>query len=109
MTNTDYTSSLLRIGVIFVLLSLFGFLSKSGIQPHRIIESFAQNSLWLYIIHLVILYGSPVSIGLFQIVGKTLSAEATSLITLLILIFMTIISLGIDKFKVRKFNALGKI
>jgi len=109
MTNTDYTSSLLRIGVILVLLSLFGFLSKSGIHLHRIVKSFAQNSLWLYIIHLVILYGSPVSIGLFQIVGKTLSAEVTIFITLLMLILMIIISLGIDKFRVRKFNALGKI
>ncbi|MDA3860059.1 MAG: heparan-alpha-glucosaminide N-acetyltransferase domain-containing protein, partial [Melioribacteraceae bacterium] len=107
--KTNYSDSLLRVGVIFVLLSLFEYISRSIKRIPKIIESLARNSLWIYIIHLVILYGSPTSIGLYQIIGKTLSAETTIFIALLMLILMTIISLGIDKFRVTKFNIFRQI
>jgi len=104
ITNTEYSFAILRIGVIILLLSLFGFLGHTKKTIPKFIKSLARNSLWLYIIHLVILYGSPVSIGLFQIVGKTLSAEITILFALIMLILMTIISLGIDKLRVNSFE-----
>ena len=104
ITNTEYSFAILRIGVIILLLSLFGFLGHTEKTIPKFIKSLARNSLWLYIIHLVILYGSPVSIGLFQIVGKTLSAEITILFALIMLILMTIISLGIDKLRVNSFE-----
>ncbi len=109
LVTTEYSNTLLRIGVVIVLLSIFGFISKNIKSLPRVIESFARNSLWLYIIHLVIIYGSPISIGLFQIVGKTLSAEISIIIALIMLILMTIISLGIDKLRVTKFNIFRKV
>ncbi len=107
--NTNYSNVLLRIGVVVFMLSVFGFVARYIKSPPKIIESFARNSLWLYIIHLIIIYGSPVSIGLFQIVGKTLSAEISILIAITMLIFMTIISLGIDKLRVTKYNIFRKV
>ena len=74
----------------------------------KVVQSFSKNSLWIYIIHLVILYGSPTSIGLSQIIGNELSAESTLLAVALMLILMTFISSGIDKFRVRKFNYFRK-
>ncbi len=109
LVATEYSNILLRIGVVIVSLSVFGFISKNMKLLPRVIESFARNSLWLYIIHLVIIYGSPISIGLFQIVGKTLSAEISIIIALIMLILMTIISLGIDKLRVTKFNIFRKV
>ncbi len=107
--NTNYSNILLRIGVVVFMLSIFGFASRYMKSPLKVIESLARNSLWLYIIHLIIIYGSPVSIGLFQIVGKTLSAEISILIAVIMLILMTIISLGIDKLRVTKYNIFRKV
>ena len=106
ITNTEYSYAFLRIGVIIFLLSLFGFLGNTEKLLPKFIKSLARNSIWLYIIHLVILYGSPISIGLFQIVGKTLSAEISIFIALIMLILMTIISLGIDKLRVNSFEKM---
>jgi len=106
--GTSYTASFLRIGVVFSLLVLFEVVLRNKKKLPMVIQSLGKNSLWIYIIHLIIVYGSPTSIGLHQIVGKTLSTEITILVTLSMLIFMTIISLGIDKFRVTKYNLFSK-
>lgn len=99
--KTEFTNSLLGAGMVVIIFSLFGFLGNKINSIPNFIVSLSRNSLWIYIIHLVILYGSPTSIGLFQIIGKTLSSELTVLIAVLMIILMTIISLVIDKFRVR--------
>lgn len=99
-----YANSLLRIGVVILLFLFFDFILKKADSLPKIFLSLGKNSLWLYIIHLIIVYGSPTSIGLYQIIGKTLSLKVTIGVTLLMLILMTIISLGIDKFRVTKYN-----
>jgi fucose 4-O-acetylase-like acetyltransferase len=95
---------LLRIGVVLLFFIIFDLISLKLNKLPKILLSLGKNSLWIYIIHLVIVYGSPTSVGLYQIVGKVLSAKSTIAITILMLILMTIISLGIDKFRLTKYN-----
>lgn len=102
-----YFSSLLKIGIVFILFSTLGLSVRNVDSLPIYIQSLARNSLWIYIIHLVILYGSPTSIGLFQIVGKTQTAEVALVSSVIMIILMTIISLGIDKLRVRKFKIFG--
>ena len=104
LIESQYSSSIFSIGAILFLLPIFGLLSKKNQQLPKPIHSIAKNSLWIYIIHLIIIYGSPASIGLFQIVGKTQPAFVAIFAAVLMVIFMTIISLGIDKFKATKFK-----
>jgi len=106
--NYLYYDSVLRVGVLLILLSIFGFIGAKIKSVPKVFASFSKNSLWIYIIHLVILYGSPTSIGLSQIIGNSLSAESTAIAVTLMLILMIFISLGIDKFRVRKFNYFRK-
>jgi len=97
-----YFNALMKIGVLFILFSIFGLILRNVESLPNYIQSLARNSLWIYIIHLVIIYGSPASIGLYQIVGKTQSAGVSGLSAFTMIILMTIISLGIDKLRVRK-------
>jgi hypothetical protein len=99
-----FANSLLRIGVVLLFFIIFDLISLKLNKLPKILLSLGKNSLWIYIIHLVIVYGSPTSVGLYQIVGKVLSAKSTIAITILMLILMTIISLGIDKFRLTKYN-----
>jgi len=103
-----YFDSVLRFGALLILLSIFSFIGTLSSSLPKVVQSFSKNSLWIYIIHLVILYGSPTSIGLSQIIGNSLSAESTAIAVTLMLILMIFISLGIDKFRVRKFNYFRK-
>ncbi|MCF6271397.1 MAG: DUF1624 domain-containing protein [Melioribacteraceae bacterium] len=97
-----YYNSMIKIGMVFTLFSIIGWASKNMESLPNYIQSLARNSLWIYIIHLIILYGSPTSIGLYQIVGKTQSAVVTIFAAVTMIILMTIISLGIDKLRVTK-------
>ena len=106
--NYLYYDSVLRVGVLLILLSIFGFIGAKIKSVPKVFASFSKNSLWIYIIHLIILYGSPTSIGLSKIIGNTLSAQSTIIAVVLMLILMLIISLGIDKFRIGKFNYFRK-
>lgn len=97
-----YYTSFIRIGMVLSLFSIIGLGSRKINSLPNIIQSLARNSLWIYIIHIIILYGSPTSIGLYHIVGKSISVEFTLISTLIMIILMTIISLGIDKLRVTK-------
>lgn len=104
LIKTNYSVILLSVGVILLLLPSFGYISKKIKSPPNVVQSIAKNSLWIYIIHLILIYGSPTSIGLYQIVGKTQSASVAIFVAVAMVILMTIISLGIDKLKVTKFK-----
>ncbi len=97
-----YYPSFVKIGMVFLLFSTIGLLARNVRSLPNYLQSLARNSLWIYIIHLVLLYGSPTSIGLYQIVGKTQSVEVAVISAFVMLILMTIISLGIDKLRVTK-------
>lgn len=101
-----YFTSLLNTGIVFILFSTIGLLVKNISFLPYYLQSLARNSLWIYIIHLVILYGSPTSIGLYQIVGKTQSVEIALVSAAIMIILMTIISVGIDKLRVRNFKVM---
>lgn len=104
----DYSDSLLRFGALFTFLSIFSFIGARITKLPKIVASFARNSLWIYIIHLIILYGSPTSVGITQILNVTLSPELTILSAIFMVSLMTLISLGIDKFRTQKFNFFRK-
>ncbi len=98
----DYSQSLNRIGVVLILNSTFAFIAfKINSVPNYILV-LAKSSLLIYIVHLVILYGSPWSLGLSHLIGGSFSAALTILSTLIMIILMILISLRIDKFRIEK-------
>ena len=98
----DYSQSLNRIGVVLILNSIFALIAiKIELLP-RYLLLLAKNSLLIYIIHLVILYGSPWSLGLYHLIGESFSVSMTIVSTLIMITLMILISLRIDKFRIRK-------
>ena len=100
--TVSYSQSLNRIGVMLILNSTFVFIAVKIESAPKFISTLARYSLLIYIIHLVILYGSPWSIGLYQLIPASFSISITILSTLLMITLMILISLRIDKFKVEK-------
>ncbi len=98
--------SFFGVGVVLICFSVFGLIGRNISTLPKVVKSFAENSLWIYITHLVIIYGSPFSIGLFQIIGRKLNVWITLLSVMAMIILMILISLRIDKFKRRKLNYL---
>ena len=97
-----YSKSLSNIGVLLILNSVCTFIAMKIEFIPKSILSLARNSLLIYIIHLVILYGSPWSLGLHQLIPESFSVILTIISTLLMITLMILISLRIDKFRVEK-------
>ncbi|VAX27544.1 hypothetical protein MNBD_IGNAVI01-2461 [hydrothermal vent metagenome] len=104
----DYSQSLNRIGVVLILNSVFALISLKIRSIPRYIITAAKSSLSIYIIHLVILYGSPWSLGLDHLFGRSFSVSLTIISTIIMITLMILISLRIDKFRLKKKSSLLK-
>lgn len=98
----NYSQSINRIGVVLILNSLFALIAVKIKSIPKYILVLAKSSLFIYIVHLVILYGSPWSLGLYHIIGNSFSVVMTILSTLIMIILMVLISSRIDKFRIEK-------
>lgn len=102
----DYSVSLNRVGLVLILNSTFALISVKIRSIPRYIIVAAKSSLSIYIIHLVILYGSPWSLGLDYLFGRSFSVSFTILSTIIMITLMILISLRIDKFRLKKKSSL---
>ncbi len=90
--------------VVFILVLLNLSLSNKRRLPKSIM-ALGRNSLLIYVVHLVILYGSPVSIGFYQIVPEQFSL----MFTLLAVVVMEVLMIYVALYKERRENKfLGK-
>ncbi|MGB8221964.1 MAG: hypothetical protein WCF10_05215, partial [Polyangiales bacterium] len=58
-----------------------------------LLQRVGQETLVIYVIHLLVLYGSPISPGLNTLVGGALNLEATSIVAALVLLVSTTVAL----------------
>ncbi len=82
---------LMKLGSVCFLLGGIALLAKWWLAvPVNLVRTIAQKSLFIYIAHLAVLYGSAWNPGLRQFVGSTLGVSATAavIITLLTLLFL---------------------
>lgn len=97
----SYSYYLLIVGGLLIVSGSLSLVSKYFENIPNFLLSVARNSLWIYIIHVIILYGSPWSIGLSQIIGNSFSPLFSILSALIMIFLMILISLRIDKFKIK--------
>ena len=58
-----------------------------------VMERVGQETLIIYVIHLLVLYGSPISPGLNAVFGETLSLQGASIVAALVLLLSTAMAL----------------
>jgi uncharacterized membrane protein len=75
---------LIRLGVVSIVAAAI-FLAERYIQtPSRIPSIMGRESLFVYIVHLLIVYGSVMGPGLSYYIGPTLSLVQTLFVTILV-------------------------
>jgi len=60
--------NLLRFGIVASAASLIGLVSVRINRFPRILPAIGRSSLTIYVVHLMIVYGSPVNLGLYQLI-----------------------------------------
>jgi len=100
--NSASTSLIfLRIGFVLLLNSIVSFISIKADSIPKFIILIGRNTLLIYVVHLVIIYGSAWNPGLYTYFGKSFNGWITFLLAVVMLGLMTIMVLIVNKFKIR--------
>lgn len=90
-----------RFGFVLVITSSVFFAEHSLKITSQIPQIMGRESLFIYVVHLVILYGSVINRGLQHIVMPTLSVMQTSAVFLIVLLAITGFTFGWYRFKIK--------
>lgn len=97
--KTSPSLFILRVGCVSLLLSIVERMSRLSWIPRKLPQAVAQQSLFIYLVHLCILYGSAWNTGLRRWLGPTLDPLHTFLWIVLLLGFVTALAWGISQIK----------
>jgi uncharacterized membrane protein len=95
-----------RMGFVAVVIAGIFFAEHSVTIPSRIPLMMGRESLFIYIIHLIIIYGSALNKGLQQIIRPTLNVLEASAVFLAVLAVISLFTYGWYTFK-RRYNIAG--
>ncbi len=76
---------LIRVGLIFIFFSLTAWMHKKLYRFRELYAFFSAKSFHVYILHLIIIYGTPWFSSFGRIYGKSQSIEVSALAALLVI------------------------
>lgn len=101
--SNSYTMDtiIFRAGFVLVLNSIVSFISQKIESIPRVIILVGRNTLLIYVIHLIILFGSAWNPGLYGFFAGKFAITQTIISAILMITLMTIMVLLLSKFKFR--------
>jgi uncharacterized membrane protein len=90
-----------RIGFVLIFNAVFVVLAFQIDKIPRIIILVGRNTLLIYVVHLIILYGSPWNMGLAHRVGRTLGTWETVGAAAAMIAAMSLLAYGMHWLKIR--------
>jgi uncharacterized membrane protein len=101
--TTSYTPDTIvfRIGCVLLLNSLVSYISQRIESIPKIIILIGRNTLLIYVVHLMILFGSAWNPGLSMLFGGSLGVFTTIAFALIMITLMTLMVYLLSKFKFR--------
>jgi len=91
-----------RLGWVLLLWAGVGFTLRNIKSVPNFLAIAGQHSLFIYVSHIVVLYGSAWMPGLRQIFGKTLDFPPVLAVILILMISTTWVAYGMHQMKTRK-------
>jgi uncharacterized membrane protein len=91
----------LRLGFVLIMNSIVSYISIRINSIPRLIILIGRNTLLIYVVHLIILYGSAWSRGLSYFFDKSFNVTLTIVTALLMIMLMTAMVILIHKLKIR--------
>lgn len=90
-----------RIGFVLLLNSVVSYISQKIESIPRIIILIGRNTLLIYVVHLMILYGSAWNPGIILLFGSSLNVSYTIFSALTMITLMTLMVVSLNKLKFR--------
>jgi uncharacterized membrane protein len=86
-----YTPTIARVGISLIIVSLFAFGKNIFTKYQSLLSSIGAKSLYVYVVHLAVIYGTPLFRSFNFYFAKSLKPEQTIILALLV----EVISFGI--------------
>jgi len=99
--QTEPNTIFFRVGFVLLLTAIVSYVSLTVNKIPLIIILAGRNTLLIYFVHLVILYGSAWTPGLALLWGSSLSGWQSFIAALTMITLMTFMVMGIHKLKIR--------
>ncbi len=97
----------LRVGFVLILNSLVSFISLKLNSIPKLLVLIGRNTLLIYVVHLIILYGSAWTPGLILIFNKNLDVWNTVGTAIIMIVSMTLLVILIHRLKIRNKQLVG--
>jgi uncharacterized membrane protein len=102
VVNSATTSLIFfRVGFVLVLNAIVAYISLKVSSLPKIIILIGRNTLMIYVVHLIILYGSAWNPGLYGWIGKTFNGIQAIISAIVMFGLMILMVLLFDKFKIK--------
>jgi hypothetical protein len=102
VVNSATTSLIFfRLGFVLVLNAIVSYISLKVSSLPKIIILIGRNTLMIYVVHLLILYGSAWNPGLYGWIGKTFNGVQATISAVVMFGLMILMVLLFDKFKIK--------
>lgn len=99
--STSPNLVILRLGIVFILNAIVSWISLSVDSIPRIIILIGRNTLLIYVVHLVILYGSAWNPGIVLLFSKSFDVWRTVGSALLMITLMTLMVVVLNKLRIK--------
>jgi fucose 4-O-acetylase-like acetyltransferase len=90
-----------RVGCVLLLNSIVSYISLKVNSIPKLIILIGRNTLMIYVVHLLILYGSAWNPGLYGWIGKTFNGVQAIISAVVMLSLMTFMVMLFNKFKIK--------
>ncbi len=93
--------TIFRLGVVVLFSGILALFANKLENTPEIVKVIGRNTLPIYVLHLIILYGSAWNPGFYKYLGHSLSVGMTILAAILMLVLMILFALLYEKVKLR--------
>jgi len=95
-----------RLGYVFIANGIMAFFARNYNNIPKLITDTGKNTLLLYVVHVIILYGCAWFPGFNKYYGKTLNGVQTFVAAVIMLILMLSLVIFVEKFKNNRKNRI---
>jgi len=94
--------NLLRFSIVAFVAACVGFLSLRVRRLPKILPAIGRSSLTIYIVHLMVVYGSPINLGLIQLIPQGTDPAMAILLAAGVISLMVGMVYGIEAYRARR-------
>lgn len=97
----NYQTIIFRIGFVLTLTGIVSLISQSIQSIPHIIILVGRNTLLIYVVHLLILYGSVINPGIISLWGYKLNPQLTIFAAITMITLMLLMVIALSKLKIK--------